>query len=79
MKDKMEIFGPSNMTDRELRQALKKYKSTWGGIYDLDNEEYYFLGNPSEMETGISKIKICKYKALSSYQVSSRYRFRRRL
>lgn len=65
MKDKMEIFGPSNMTDRELRQALKKYKSTWGKIYNLNNEEYYFLGNPSEMETGISKLKSVSIKRLA--------------
>lgn len=65
MKDKMELFGPSNMTDRELRQALKKYKSTWGKIYNLNNEEYYFLGNPSEMETGISKLKSVSIKRLA--------------
>lgn len=72
MIDANEIYGPTNLTEKEIPAAEKKYKQKWATIYPLYTEETWLFGRGNDDELNIknvsaNKIADLKYKVFIDY------------
>lgn len=66
--DSNEIYGASNLTEKEVPEAERKYKEKWSKIYPLYSGETWLFGRGNDDSETIRDVKIDKMSHLK-YQV----------
>lgn len=72
MMDANEIYGPTNLTEKEIQAAEKQYKQKWEKIYPLYTEETWLFGRGNDdalniKNVSVNKITDLKYNVFIDY------------